>query len=80
MFSDDQLKSVKILASITKITNDCFIKCVNVNNQQVTDEEKICIEKCSDSYIKLRKFIQSQLFEDYQSIIRKNKQIYNEKT
>jgi hypothetical protein len=81
MFSENQMKSIKILASMTRITNDCFGKCVtDLECKELSKTEIICLQTCSESFVKLRTFIQSQLFEDYESIIRKNKQIYDDKT
>jgi hypothetical protein len=31
MFSGDQVEKIKYFATITKITNECFKKCVNLN-------------------------------------------------
>ncbi len=81
MFSENQMRNIKIFASMTKITNDCFDKCItNLDEKQLTLSETKCLQTCSDSYIKLRTFIQSQLFADYNSIVEKNKKIYDEKT
>ncbi len=75
------MKSIKILASMTRITNDCFEKCITtLDDKQLTQTEIKCLQSCSDSYLKLRTFIQSQMFQDYQSILDKNKKIYENQT
>jgi hypothetical protein len=82
MFSEKQINSIKILSSMTIITNKCFEKCVNINENEnkLNNEEIKCLQKCSDSYLKLRNFIEKQLFQDYESILRKNKTILAEQT
>jgi hypothetical protein len=81
MFSESQLKNIKILSSMTVITNSCFEKCVNVfSENKLTQNEVICLQTCADNYLKLRNFIEKQLFEDYESILRKNKKILEEQT
>lgn len=81
MFSDKQMKSIKLFSSMTNITNNCFNKCINeFNSKELNPSEIKCLEICSDSHIKLRTFILSQLFEDYDSVLNKNKKIFEEKT
>jgi hypothetical protein len=81
MFTDIQMKNIKILSSMTVITNKCFDKCVlNIEDYKLTKEEINCLQTCSESFLKLRNFIEQQLFEDYESIVRKNKKILEEQT
>jgi hypothetical protein len=89
MFSDDQMSKISYFASITKITNECFRKCVNFNfeegkdlnpNKSLSEKEVDCLKSCSQSFLKLRKFVETQLFEDWDSIKRKNKKIYDDET
>jgi hypothetical protein len=89
MFSDDQLKKISYFASITKITNGCFKKCVEIDinkkdNQSIklglTTNEVNCIKSCSINYVKLRQFVEVQLLEDYESIKNKNRQILQDET
>ena len=82
MFSESQMKNIKILSSMTVITNKCFDKCINIteDSNKLSREEIKCIQSCSESFLKLRNFIEKQLFEDYESILRKNKKILEEQT
>jgi hypothetical protein len=82
MFTEGQMKNIKILSSMTIITNKCFDKCINIteDNNKLTNSETKCLQTCSESYLKLRNFIEKQLFEDYESILRKNKKILEEQT
>lgn len=89
MFSDDQLKKISYFACITKITNECFKKCVEIDiykkdNQSIklglTTNEINCIKSCSINYVKLRQFVEVQLLEDYESIKNKNRQILQDET
>jgi hypothetical protein len=93
MFNQDQIGKIKVFSTITKITNDCFIKCINFdssinfkdnNNKKLSSEinfdEKICLEDCTKKYIALRDFIESQLFNDFESVNKKNKNILENET
>ena len=83
MFSNDQLTKISFFASMTKITNECFKKCININIEakpELSYKEKDCLKNCSLSYVKLREFVEVQLLEDYESIQRKNKKIHAEET
>jgi hypothetical protein len=82
MFSESQMKNIKILSSMTVITNKCFEKCVHIteHDNKLNKDEIKCIQTCSESFLKLRNFIEKQLFEDYESILRKNKKILEEQT
>jgi hypothetical protein len=101
MFSDEQVKKIKYFASVTKITNECFKKCIsfddyiNTNikengiseknnlkslNSEINKTEENCLKSCAENYVKLREFIETQLFADYDSIKNKNKRILEDET
>ncbi len=95
MFSGNQLDKIKYFASVTKITNECFKKCVNINDEKqlikknstgyslspnLSKNEENCLKSCSINYVKLKEFVQSQIFEDYESIKNKNKRILQDET
>lgn len=81
MFSDDQLEKISFFASVTKITNECFKKCIKLNDTvELSKNEISCLKNCSTSFIKLREFIEIQIFEDYESIKNKNKIIHDNET
>ncbi len=88
MFSDDQMKKIKYFASVTKIANECFKFCVNFDNSSLSTikthklslKEVSCLRNCSEEYLKLRDFIEIQLFNDYESIQNKNKKIMEDET
>jgi hypothetical protein len=89
MFSDDQLKKISFFASITKITNECFKKCVEINinkedtlsrDVNLSTNEVNCMKSCSNNYVKLRQFVEVQLLEDYESIKNKNRKILDDET
>jgi hypothetical protein len=92
MFSNDQMTKISFFATITKITNECFKKCVNLDQVDVKLENKEykkaslsftetnCLKSCSISYVKLREFVEVQLFEDYESIKNKNRKILEDET
>jgi hypothetical protein len=88
MFSDDQISKISYFASITKISNECFKKCVNFKIEEenfhlaknLLENEITCLKSCTQSFIKLRKFVETQLFEDWDSIKRKNQKILDDET
>lgn len=93
MFNEDQITKIKVFSTITKITNDCFKKCVNFDNDPTADnsikikpssdlsfKEKNCLEDCTKKYLGLRDFIESQLFNDFESVNKKNKNILENET
>ncbi len=84
MFSSGQENLIKIFASVTNINNHCFQKCVSVEkdglDKILKEEEIVCLKKCSVEYIELRDFFKNQLFRDYESIKKKNRKIFDEKT
>lgn len=95
MFSDDQVNKIKYFASLTKIANECFGQCINYDTflkeeslekitqnlqSEISQAEKKCLINCSEGYTKLRSFIESQLFEDYESVKNKNKKIFDNET
>jgi len=88
MFSDDQMKKIKYFASVTKIANECFKVCVSFDDSALSTQksdklsltEVSCLRNCSEEYLKLRDFIEIQLFNDYESIQNKNKKIMEDET
>jgi hypothetical protein len=50
------------------------------NNSRISRNEENCLKSCSDNYLKIREFIQGQLFVDYESIKNKNKKILDDET
>jgi len=92
MFNENQIQKIKVFSTLTKINNDCFKKCVhfelkdedNVNNvfynNVLTNKEILCIKNCSLTLVKLRDFIESQLFEDFESVNKKNQNIFDKST
>jgi hypothetical protein len=95
MFSDAKVEKIKYFASICQITNDCYKKCIDLdvesettNNLEIKkpkaailkQNEIKCLKLCSESYLKLRNFFDTQLLEDYKSIQNKNKKIFEEDT
>jgi hypothetical protein len=90
MFSENQMKKIKYFASVTKIANECFKLCIDLNfdqlaNRSMTEnklstKEETCIKNCSEEYLKLREFIEVQLLNDYESIQNKNKKIMEDET
>ena len=88
MFSDDQMKKIAFFSSLTKVTNECFEKCVNFKIEEIdknikcslSKEESLCLNKCSTEYLKLREFVEDQLNEDWNSIKNKNKKILEDET
>lgn len=90
MFSENQMKKIKYFASVTKIANECFKLCINLNldhstnktdpGKNLTIKEETCMKNCSEEYLKLRDFIEVQLLNDYESLQKKNKNIMEEET
>jgi len=90
MFNENQLRKIKVFSTLTKINNDCFKKCVHfdikgeIGEQNISSEltlkEKSCMRNCSLTYLKIRDFIESQLFEDFRSVDKKNKNIFDKET
>lgn len=90
MFNENQLQKIKVFSTLTKINNDCFKKCVHFNYEDIkkddsisaelTNKEKTCVKNCSITYVKMRDFIESQLFEDFESMNKKNKNIFDNET
>jgi len=90
MFSENQMKKIKYFASVTKIANECFKLCININldhlnnktdpGNNLTIKEETCLKSCSEEYLKLRDFIEVQLLNDYESIQNKNKKIMEDET
>lgn len=93
MFSNDQVTKIKYFASVTKISNECFKLCTNFNDlidketelksikeNKLSYIEETCLRNCADDYLKLREFVQAQLFNDYESLQDKNKKIMEDET
>ncbi len=82
MFNDDQENKIKIFASITKVTNLCFSKCIIslAEDNKLTSKEKDCLRQCSNNYIELNHNIKNQLKIDKERIEEKNKYILENKT
>jgi len=90
MFNENQLQKIKVFSTLTKINNECFRKCVHFDNIENVQEvnlstelnytEKSCVKACSTSFLKMRDFIESQLFEDFESVNKKNKNIFDNET
>lgn len=90
MFNENQLQKIKVFSTLTKINNDCFKKCVHFDNipdikeenmsTELTIMERTCVKNCSISYLRMRDFIESQLFEDFETINKKNKNIFDNET
>ncbi len=90
MFNENQLQKIKVFSTLTKINNDCFRKCVNFDkienisedrlSTDLSDIEKTCVKNCSKSYLKMRDFVQNQLYEDFGSVNKKNKNIFDNET
>lgn len=91
MFNADQEAKIKIFASVVKITNSCFVKCINNLggiDQGTTQKQKVylssseltCISNCADSYMELNNNVTNQLKNDSELIQQKNKNIFDTKT
>ena len=81
MFNNDQEQKIKVFASITQLTNQCFSICfINTSNNKLSFEESQCLRNCSKNYLELNNNITKQLTEDNQATIEKNKNIMNNKT
>lgn len=90
MFNENQLQKIKVFSTLTKINNDCFKKCVHFDkienisenslSTDLTDKEKSCVKNCSNTYLKMRDFVENQLFEDFDSVNKKNKNIFDNET
>ena len=90
MFNENQLQKIKVFATLTKINNDCFKKCVHFEikkeiikenlDSELTNREKICLKNCSLTLLKMRDFTESQLFQDFESVNKKNKNIFDNET
>lgn len=92
MFNESQIQKIKIFSTLTKINNECFRKCIHYDgidakylnenklSTELSDKEKSCLKNCSQAYLKMRDFIEAQLFQDFQSINDKNKNIFDNDT
>lgn len=88
MFTGKQVEKIQFFASMTKITNECFVKCVEFNKDEnisslqtdLSPKEEDCIKSCAENYVKLREFVETQLFKDYEFIKNKNKKIFDEES
>lgn len=83
MFSDDKINKIQYFASMCRIANDCFSKCVEIStepNDKLSNKEIHCLKSCAESYIRLRDFIHTQMLNDFESVKRKNKRIFEEET
>jgi hypothetical protein len=84
MFSEVQEKKIKTFASICKLTNHCFNKCIefpsNSPEKDLSTQEIKCLKSCTETTIKLREFFEQQLHQDYYSVKVKNQKILNEQT
>ena len=86
MFNENQLQKIKVFATLTKINNECFKKCVffevldskeNLLKNELSLKEKKCLKTCTESFLKMRDFVENQIFEDFESVSKKNKDIFD---
>jgi hypothetical protein len=94
MFTDDQMSKIAFFASLTKISNECFKKCINFKIDEkysenqfsygisniLSEKEISCLKNCSINFVKLREFVDVQLFEDWEFMTRKNQKIMDDET
>lgn len=91
MFNEDQEAKIKAFASVVKITNACFIKCIQylpgapqsgLPKQKIylSSNELICISNCADAYLELNNNVTNQLQKDLELGQERNKIIFETKT
>jgi len=89
MFNEKQLEKIKVFSTLTKINNDCFKKCVHFDHldnsieilsSELSNKEKTCVKNCSITYLKMRDFVGNQIFQDFESVNKKNKNIFDNET
>jgi hypothetical protein len=88
MFSESQQAKIKKFATVAKVTNECFNKCVNYDNniplnddiKSISKQESNCLKNCSFTYLELNNNIDNQLFKDLKAFNAKNKEILEKKT
>lgn len=82
MFNEDQQKKIRVFSTLTKLTNECFSRCIasRMDDSEITTDEKACLVNCTSGFMDLNANSFNQLSKDKQAVDEINRDIYDKKT